>query len=72
MYDFAVDLGAIAPGVDFSAELSLLAQMHWDGLVEINGTKLAVTSAGRAAVRVVAAAFDTYRSPQAAQFSKAI
>ena len=72
MCDFAVDLGAVAPHADFSEELSLLAPMHWDGLVDINGTKLTVTSAGRAVVRVVAAAFDTYRRPQATQFSKAI
>jgi len=72
MCDFAVDLGAVAPHADFSEELSLLAPMRWDGLVDIDGTKLTVTSAGRAVVRVVAAAFDTYRRPQATQFSKAI
>ena len=72
MCDFAVDLKAIAPHADFSDELSALAPLQRDGLVEINGAKLTVTERGRAVVRVVAAAFDTYRRSQAAQFSKAI
>jgi oxygen-independent coproporphyrinogen III oxidase len=72
MCDFAVDLNAIAPQADFSDELSALAPLQSDGLVELNGTKLTVTERGRAIVRVVAAAFDGYRRAQAAQFSKAI
>jgi oxygen-independent coproporphyrinogen-3 oxidase len=72
MCDFAVDLDGIAPHVDFSEELSALAPLEWDGLVEIHGSRLTVTNAGRAVVRVVAAAFDTYRRQQAKQFSKAI
>ena len=72
MCDFAVDLAAIAPGVDFAGELSTLAPMISDGLVEINGTKLLVTQAGRPVVRIVAAAFDRYRRPQSAQFSRAV
>lgn len=70
MCDFAVDLNAVAPQADFSKELSALAPL--DGLVEINGAKLTVTERGRAVVRVVAAAFDTYRRSQVPQFSKAI
>jgi oxygen-independent coproporphyrinogen III oxidase len=72
MCDFAVDLDAIAPDVDFCEELSALLPLEWGGLVEVNGRKLRVTGAGRAVVRVVAAAFDTYRRPQATQFSNAI
>jgi len=72
MCDFSVDLAAMAPGADFSNELSMLAPMAMDGLVETEGTKLIVTEAGRPVVRVVAAAFDTYRRPQNAQFSKAV
>jgi oxygen-independent coproporphyrinogen-3 oxidase len=72
MCDFAVDLNAIAPQADFSDELSALAPLQSDGLVEVNGAKLTVTEKGRAVVRVVAAAFDRYRHAQAAQFSKAI
>jgi oxygen-independent coproporphyrinogen-3 oxidase len=72
MCDFSVDLSVIAPGIDFSSELSILAPMIGDGLVEIQGTRLIVTEAGRPVVRVVAAAFDTCRRPQTAQFSKAV
>ena len=72
MCDFFVDVAAIAPEVDFSREFSMLAPMIGDGLVEIKGTNLIVTDAGRPVVRVVAAAFDNYRRPQSAQFSKAV
>jgi len=72
MCDFAVDLEAVAPQADFSEELSMLAPMEWDGLVEFAGTKLLVTEAGRPVVRVIAAAFDSYRRPQTAQFSRAV
>ena len=72
MCDFAVDLDTIAPDVDFSEELSALAALERNGLVTVQGRKLTVTSAGRAIVRVVAATFDTYRRPQASQFSSAI
>jgi oxygen-independent coproporphyrinogen III oxidase len=72
MCDFSVDLAAIAPGADFSKELSVLAPMVSDGLVEVEGTKLIVTEAGRPVVRIVAAAFDSYRRPATAQFSKAV
>jgi oxygen-independent coproporphyrinogen-3 oxidase len=72
MCEFSVDLDAVAPGADFSDELSLLAPMIKDGLVKFDGAKLVVAEAGRPIVRVVAAAFDTYRRPQTAQFSKAV
>ena len=72
MCDFSADLSVIAPGVDFSGEFSILAPMIGDRLAEIQGTKLVVTEAGRPVVRVVAAAFDTCRRPQTAQFSKAV
>jgi len=72
MCDFAVDLDAIAPDVDFSEELSALAPLELGGLIEVHVRKLTVTNAGRAIVRVVAAAFDTYRRRQATQFSNAI
>jgi oxygen-independent coproporphyrinogen-3 oxidase len=72
MCDFAVDLDAIAPCADFREELSTLAPMLRDGLVELKGRTLIVTEAGRPVVRVVAAAFDSYRRPPTTQFSKAI
>ncbi len=72
MCDFCVDLALVAPGADFSKELSILAPMVADGLLQIEGTKLTLTEAGRPVVRIVAAAFDSYRRPETAQFSKAV
>ena len=72
MCDFSVDLSAVAPGIEFSCELSTLAPMVRDGLVEIEGGKLTVTEAGRPIVRIIAAAFDSYRRPEMTQFSKAV
>jgi oxygen-independent coproporphyrinogen-3 oxidase len=72
MCDFEVNFNAIAPHTDFSDEFATLGPMIRDGLVEIKDSKLIVTETGRPVVRVLAAAFDTYRRPEAAQFSKAI
>jgi oxygen-independent coproporphyrinogen III oxidase len=72
MCDFEVDVGEVAPKMDFSDELAMLGPMLWDGLAEIRGSRLIVTDAGRPFVRVIAAAFDTYRRSETAQFSKAI
>lgn len=72
MCDFSVDLSAVAPGTDFSSELSTLVPMIDDGLVKLEGARLVVAETGRPVVRVIAAAFDSYRRPQAAQFSKAV
>lgn len=72
MCDFAVDLDVVAPSIDVRDAMAMLAPMQWDGLVEIDGARLTVTEAGRAVVRVIAAAFDSYRCSQATQFSKAI
>ena len=72
MCDFAIDFSKVAPHTDFSNEFAMLEPMIRDGLVELRGQKLIVTKIGRPVVRVVAAAFDTYRRPETAQFSKAI
>ena len=72
MCDFEADLQVIASGLDFSAELSMLSSMQREGLVELNAAKVVVTEAGRSVVRVIAATFDTYRRPPAAQFSTAV
>ena len=50
----------------------MLAPMQREGLVAIDGNRLVVTEAGRSVVRVIAATFDTYRRPAAAQFSTAV
>jgi oxygen-independent coproporphyrinogen III oxidase len=70
--DFSVDFSVVAPNGDFSSELLTLAPMAEDGLIEIAGTKLTVTEAGRQVVRAVAAAFDRYRGQETVQFSQAV
>jgi oxygen-independent coproporphyrinogen III oxidase len=72
MCHFEVDLDAIAPDRDFTEELAMLAPMQREGLVDVRGRRLIVTEAGRSVVRVIAASFDTYRRPQATQFSTAV
>jgi len=72
MCDFAVDLDQIAPGVDFSEELSMLLPMQRDGLICAEGRKLSMTRHGRPVVRVAAAAFDAYRRTPSARFSRAV
>jgi oxygen-independent coproporphyrinogen-3 oxidase len=44
----------------FAAERESLTRMVQDGLVELDGTRIRVTEAGRPFVRVVAATFDAY------------
>lgn len=72
MCDFAVELAQIAPGVDFTRELTMLRPLQRQGLVTLRGTTLAVTNAGRPVVRAIAAAFDTFRRASPGQFSTAI
>ncbi len=72
MCDFDVDLKAVAPNFDFADELSKLRPLQDEGLVVIDGSRLTVTEAGRPVVRVVAAAFDTFRQPKRIQFSAAV
>jgi oxygen-independent coproporphyrinogen-3 oxidase len=65
MCDLAVDLDAVgAPfgksAADFRPELAALAPYAEQGVVAIEGGRLTVPPAARAAVRLVAAAFDSY------------
>ena len=67
MCDLAVDLDAVAKpfgksAADFQPELAALASYVADGTVEISGAKITVPPASRAAVRLVAAVFDSYLS----------
>jgi len=76
-----LDLPAIERrfGVDFEAyfqdELSALAKLQQDGLVELEQEKIIVSSRGRFLLRIIAMCFDRYRQtgpvPQT-QYSKAI
>jgi oxygen-independent coproporphyrinogen-3 oxidase len=76
MCDLAVDLDAVTArfGVtdDFAAELEALAPLAHEGLVYIEGRRIAVTERGRLLVRLAAAAFDTYLNAAAARHSLAV
>ncbi|WP_316976793.1 oxygen-independent coproporphyrinogen III oxidase [Shumkonia mesophila] len=77
MCDLAVDLddvarkhGASAGG--FGTELAGLTPLRADGIVVLDGRRIALTEAGRPFVRLVAAAFDTYLQTGQARHSKAV
>jgi oxygen-independent coproporphyrinogen-3 oxidase len=69
MCDLRADTAAIAashgetPDI-FAEALASLAPMAADGLVALDGPRVAVTEAGRPALRAVAAAFDAYLGAQ--------
>lgn len=56
----------------YEPELEKLNDLRRDGLVEISATQLRVTPMGQYLLRNIAMVFDTYLSPQAGGFSKAI
>ncbi|HEY0283447.1 MAG TPA: oxygen-independent coproporphyrinogen III oxidase [Rhizomicrobium sp.] len=65
MCDLEVDLDAVAApfgksAADFKPELAALASYAEQGIVAIEGSRIAVPPEARAAVRLVAAAFDRY------------
>jgi oxygen-independent coproporphyrinogen-3 oxidase len=77
MCDFAADVGALskANGFDASAldaEISGLAGLADDGLVEIDGRRIRIAPHGRVLVRVVCAAFDAYLPGGKARHSVAV
>ncbi len=62
MCDLAVDLSAMSAepaATAFANEMRLLAPLAEDGLVRIDGGRIAVTEQGRPFARLIAAAFDT-------------
>ncbi|HYE00104.1 MAG TPA: coproporphyrinogen III oxidase, partial [Alphaproteobacteria bacterium] len=77
MCRYAVDLDATAaelglPAPDFAAELEALGELARDGLVAVDGRRLAVPAEARPLVRCVAAAFDAYLRPEAGRHSAAV
>ncbi len=77
MCDLEIDLDAVAGrhGVDggrFDAELAGLAPLQADGLVKVDGHRIAVTEEGRTLVRAVCAAFDRYLKAGEQRHSKAV
>ena len=64
--------GSQAEMPSFAAEIARLRPYVDDGLLRIDGGRLQVTETGRPFVRLVAAAFDTYLSPDYARHSRAV
>ncbi|HWK95006.1 MAG TPA: oxygen-independent coproporphyrinogen III oxidase [Pseudolabrys sp.] len=60
MCDLALDLDMFGGANAFAAEMIALKELATQGLVTIDGTRMAVTEPGRPFVRIVAAVFDTY------------
>jgi oxygen-independent coproporphyrinogen-3 oxidase len=72
MCQFQADLDLTAPDMAFDEEFDLLQPLVRDGLVQIEGRVVTATEAGRAVVRVIAAAFDPHTRVDTARFSKAV
>lgn len=71
MCDLAVDLEDFA-GNGFADEMAALGALSADGLLTIEGTRIAITERGRPYVRVAAAVFDTYLAASQKRHSAAI
>ncbi len=77
MCALAVDLAEVArkcgqAPADVSAELAALAPLQEDGLVALDGQRIAVTETGRPFVRAVCARFDRYLASGQARHSRAV
>ncbi len=72
MCDLAVDLDAFGGATRFAAERGALAPLAAQGLVAIDGARIAMTAAGRPFVRLAAAAFDAYLAASAKRHSLAV
>jgi oxygen-independent coproporphyrinogen-3 oxidase len=72
MCDLAVDLNTHGGAGRFEAEVEALAPLAAEGLLRINGARIAVTEPGRPYVRIAAAAFDAYLSASQKRHSVAV
>ncbi len=77
MCDLEVDTAAIcrrhgAEPAELVPSLAALLPLAADGLVEVEGSRVGVTEAGRPFVRLAAAAFDVYLGTGAARHSRAV
>lgn len=70
--DFELDLTAFGGACAFTEELRALAPLSRDGLVRIDGERLAIPGEARAFARLVAQAFDAYRDTGAARHARAV
>ncbi|KAF0123429.1 MAG: oxygen-independent coproporphyrinogen III oxidase [Methylocystaceae bacterium] len=77
MCDFDVDYGAVAARHGFAEDAFDAAQASLetladDGVIDVQGRRLAVTERGKPFVRLVAAAFDAYLQSAPARHSSAV
>lgn len=72
MCDLALDLDVFGGATRFEPELAKLAAVAEQGLVTIDGPRIAVTEAGRPYIRIAAAAFDSYLSASPKRHSVAV
>jgi len=70
MCDLSVDLGADLP--EYRMALDQLAPMVRDGLVQLVGSRVTITDAGRPFARVVASSFDAYLGTGKGRYSAPI
>ena len=71
MCNFDVDIAQIAPDMDMTGAYERLQALAGDGLVQVQGSRVKMTQAGRPFVRVAAQAFDAYAT-SGGQFSRAV
>jgi oxygen-independent coproporphyrinogen-3 oxidase len=73
MCDLEIDLAAVEGGPQrFAAEIAALHPLAEEGLVTIEGARVAVTAPGRPFVRIAAAVFDAYLGAGAKRHSVAV
>jgi oxygen-independent coproporphyrinogen-3 oxidase len=72
MCDLEVDLDASGGAPRFAAEIAALRTLAGEGLVRIEGARIAMTESGRPFVRIAAAAFDAYLTAGAKRHSVAV
>ena len=72
MCDLALDLDRFGGPEAFTSEVRELQDLAAQGLVTIDGARVAVTTAGRPYVRIVAAVFDSYLAAAQKRHSVAV
>jgi oxygen-independent coproporphyrinogen-3 oxidase len=77
MCHLSVDLAEICalhtvPVSQFNEELTRISEMQEDGIVDVNGTNITITDAGRPLVRAVCAVFDCYLAHNEKRHSQAV
>lgn len=74
MCDLTVDVAAVAAPFGFTAAdfTTALLAIERDGLARVDGTRVTLAPAFRPFLRTVAAAFDTYLSPEGGRHARAV